>query len=95
LARSRSATGDAAAGCPSPTNVHAIESLKIGVLQHHCLGHRLGPVEDYLKPKVFSVEPSTRVMGLSEKMSLHTIPSVFRISGTHLPSGMGAPAIVR
>ncbi|WP_426425159.1 hypothetical protein [Bradyrhizobium genosp. A] len=37
----------------------------------------------YLKPKVFSVEPSTRVTGLSEKMSLHTISPgvpVFRSS---------------
>jgi hypothetical protein len=47
--------------------VDTTESLKIGALQHLCLGHRLVPVEDYLKPKVFSVGPSTRVMALSEK----------------------------
>jgi hypothetical protein len=41
------------------------------------------PAEYYLKPKVFSVEPSTRVTGLSEKMFLHTISPgvpVFRSS---------------
>ena len=47
--------------------VDTTESLKIGALQHLCLGHRLVPVEDYLKPKVFSVGPSTRVMALSKK----------------------------
>jgi hypothetical protein len=31
------------------------------------------PAADYLKPKVVLVEPSTRVMALSEKMSLHII----------------------
>jgi hypothetical protein len=30
-------------------------------------GHRLVPVADYLKPKVFSAGPSTRVMAPSEK----------------------------
>ncbi|WP_128089550.1 hypothetical protein [Bradyrhizobium viridifuturi] len=63
----RCATGDAAAGHCGPTLVHAIEFLKIGALQHHRHGHRQRPVVDYLKPKVFSVAPSTRVTGLSEK----------------------------
>jgi hypothetical protein len=60
--------------------VHAISTLKIGALQHHCLGHRSRPAEDYLKPKVFLAGPSTRVMALSEKMLLHTIPSARAIS---------------
>ncbi|WP_128970909.1 hypothetical protein [Bradyrhizobium tropiciagri] len=63
----RCAAGDAAAGHCGPTLVHAIEFLKIGALQHHRHGHRQRPVVDYLKPKVFSVAPSTRVTGLSEK----------------------------
>lgn len=63
----RCATGDAAAGHSGPTIVHAIEFLKIGALQHHRHGHRQRPMVDYLKPKVFSVAPSTRVTGLSEK----------------------------
>ncbi|MCP3407372.1 hypothetical protein [Bradyrhizobium sp. CCGB01] len=67
MPQSRCATGDAAAGSSSPTNVHAIEFLKIGALQHHYLGHRPQPVEDYLKPKVFPAGPSTRVTALSEK----------------------------
>jgi hypothetical protein len=61
------AADDAATGCSSPTTVHTTESFKIGALQHLCFGHRLVPVDDYLKPKVFSVDPSTRVMALSEK----------------------------
>jgi hypothetical protein len=61
------AADDAATGCSRPMTVHTTESLKIGALQHLCFGHRLVPVEDYLKPKVFSVRPSTRVMALSEK----------------------------
>jgi hypothetical protein len=61
------AADDAATGCSRPMTVHTTESLKIGALQHLCSGHRLVPVEDYLKPKVFSVRPSTRVMALSEK----------------------------
>jgi hypothetical protein len=61
------AAGDAATGCSRPMTVHTTESLKIGALQHLCFGHRLVPVEDYLKPKVFLVMPSTRVMALSEK----------------------------
>ncbi|MGY3590418.1 hypothetical protein ACVIGB_010000 [Bradyrhizobium sp. USDA 4341] len=63
----RCATGDVAAGHSGPTIVHAIEFLKIGALQHHRHGHRHWPVVDYLKPKVFSVAPSTRVTGLPEK----------------------------
>ncbi|MCC8957283.1 hypothetical protein H8B02_28760 [Bradyrhizobium sp. Pear77] len=63
----RCATGDVAAGHSGPTIVHAIEFLKIGALQHHRHGHRHWPVVDYLKPKVFSVAPSTRVAGLPEK----------------------------
>ncbi|WP_342722728.1 hypothetical protein AAFG07_26260 [Bradyrhizobium sp. B097] len=63
----RRATGDVAAGRSGPTIVHAIEFLKIGALQHHRHGHRHWPMVDYLKPKVFSVAPSTRVTGLPEK----------------------------
>ena len=63
----RCATGDDAAGQSGPTIVHAIEFLKIGALQHHRHGRRQWPVVDYLKPKVFSVAPSTRVTGLPEK----------------------------
>jgi hypothetical protein len=63
----RCATGDAAAGQSGPTIVHAIEYLKIGALKHHRHGHRQRPVDDYLKPKVLSVAPSTRVTGQSEK----------------------------
>jgi hypothetical protein len=66
-ARIQRGADDAATGCSRPMTVHTTESLKIGALQHLCLGHRVVPVEDYLKPKVFSVRTSTRVMALSEK----------------------------
>ncbi|WP_194455055.1 hypothetical protein [Bradyrhizobium sp. CCBAU 53421] len=67
MPQQRCATGDAAAGHSGPTIVHAIEFLKIGALQHHRHVDRQRPADDYLKPKVFSVAPSTRVAGLSEK----------------------------
>jgi hypothetical protein len=75
--------------------VDTTESLKIGALQHLCLGHRLVPVEDYLKPKVFSVGPSTRVMAPSKRNvvaynSVGTLISLGRLTGKK-----GALAIVR
>jgi hypothetical protein len=67
VAQIQCAADDAATGGSSPMTVDTTESLKIGALQHRCSSHRLVPVEDYLKPKVFLVMPSTRVMALSEK----------------------------
>jgi hypothetical protein len=89
------AADDAATGCSSPTTVHTTESFKIGALQHLCFGHRLVPVDDYLKPKVFSVDPSTRVMALSEKNVVAynsvSFPRFLRL----FDSRDGVPAIVR
>jgi hypothetical protein len=55
------------------------------------LSHRLVPVEDYLKPKVFLVRPSTHVMALSEK----NVDAYNSASLPHIPACLTPKAGVR